>query len=397
MLFKLATRFLKSTEPRLLWKFMYNFGWKGMRAVQAYKKRLKNGQVYPAFLFMSVTNACNLNCQGCWVTQTKPVGNLDFDLMERIIVESKKMKSYFFGILGGEPFLNKDLFPIIERHPECYFQIFTNATLITEESAQRMRELGNITPLVSIEGLEEVSDIRRGGDNVYARTMQGLQHLHGAKLITGVATSVCKSNFDELVSEDFVKRVMDLGVQYLWYYIYRPVGPRPTTELALDEDQILKLREFMVDIRCRVPLIIVDAYWNEKGEALCPGGVGISHHINATGDVEPCPVVQFADENIRDSDDMVSQIANSEFLGDFRSMVCKLTRGCILMDYPDELKKHVETHNVNDTTGRGTGIEELAAMQRVPCHHVPGKEIPEKCWFYKLAKKNWFFGFGAYG
>ena len=29
--------------------------------------------------------------------------------------------------------------------------------------------------------------------------------------------------------------------------------------------------------------------------------------------------------------------------------------------------------------------------------HQPGQEIPEKHWMYRLAKKHYFFGFGAYG
>jgi len=30
-------------------------------------------------------------------------------------------------------------------------------------------------------------------------------------------------------------------------------------------------------------------------------------------------------------------------------------------------------------------------------HHLSGAEIPEKHWLYRIAKKYWFFGFGAYG
>ena len=29
--------------------------------------------------------------------------------------------------------------------------------------------------------------------------------------------------------------------------------------------------------------------------------------------------------------------------------------------------------------------------------YLPGQEIPEKSFFYRFAKKHWFFGFGAYG
>ena len=41
MVAKLAARMLTTVDKRLLWKFAYNFGYKGMRSVQKYKKRLK--------------------------------------------------------------------------------------------------------------------------------------------------------------------------------------------------------------------------------------------------------------------------------------------------------------------------------------------------------------------
>jgi MoaA/NifB/PqqE/SkfB family radical SAM enzyme len=306
-------RMLREVSPRLLWKFAYTFGWKGMRAVDKFKKRVKKGEYFPAFLFFSMTGACNLKCQGCWVKTDDP-SSLSLEQMEKIIVTAKSKGSHFFGLLGGEPFMHDGLFELIGRHPDCYFQIFTNGTLITREIAQTMAKLGNVTPLISIEGLETVSDERRGGTNVFERSMEGLRHCRDAKLVIGVATSACKSNYDDLVSDEFVQRVIDAGAHYLWYYVYRPVGPRPTPELALTEEQVLGLRQFMVDARCRHKIAIVDAYWNHKGEALCPASTGISYHIGPNGAIEPCPVVQFADANIDDSDDLTSTICTSQFV-----------------------------------------------------------------------------------
>ena len=39
----MAKRVLLETDKRLLWKFAYNFGWRGMRSVQRFKKGLKKG------------------------------------------------------------------------------------------------------------------------------------------------------------------------------------------------------------------------------------------------------------------------------------------------------------------------------------------------------------------
>ena len=55
----LVFRTLRTTDLRLLWKFAYNFGYKSMRSVQRYKARLKRGETFPPFLYVSITNGCN--------------------------------------------------------------------------------------------------------------------------------------------------------------------------------------------------------------------------------------------------------------------------------------------------------------------------------------------------
>ncbi len=393
----LLKRMLTEPDKRLLWKFACNFGFKGMRAVEKFQQRLKRGDYFPAFLFISVTNACNLACQGCWVSQSNPPKQIAPDTLDNLIRECKAQGSFFFGILGGEPLLFDGLFEVFEKHPDCYFLLFTNGTLITDDVAGEMRRIGNISPLISIEGLADVSDVRRGGDGVYQQTLAGLAACKKNRLVTGVCTSVCKSNIDDLASEQFVSEIAALGAHYLWYYIYRPVGPRPTPGLALDPGQITALRRFIVDIRRTAPLMVVDAYWNDKGEAMCPAAVGMANHISPDGYVEPCPPLQFAKDNIGDGTGLFDLFNNSEFLRNFRTMCSGTTRGCIIMEHPDVLAGFVRDEGAVDSSGRGTFLAELDTLCPCASHHRPGEEIPENSWAYRFAKKHWFFGFGAYG
>ncbi len=393
----LMKRMLTEPDKRLLWKFAYNFGFKGMRSIEKFQKRLKRGEYFPAFLFLSVTNACNLACQGCWVSQTNPPKQIAPGTLDNVITECKAQGSCFFGILGGEPLLYDGLFKVFEKHPDCYFLLFTNGTMITDAVAKEMRRIGNISPLISIEGLEEVSDVRRGGNKVYEQTLAGLANCRANRLVTGVCTSVCKSNIDDLATEKFVNDAAAFGAHYLWYYIYRPVGPNPSPELALDAEQITRLRRFIVDIRLTAPLVVVDAYWDDKGRALCPAAVGIANHVSPDGYIEPCPPLQFAKDNIGDGTGLYDLFNHSEFLADFRRMCCKTTQGCIIMEHPDQLADFIKREDAVDSSGRGTLLAELGRTCPCGSHHQPGEEIPERSWAYRFAKKNWFFGFGAYG
>jgi hypothetical protein len=208
---------------------------------------------------------------------------------------------------------------------------------------------------------------------------------------------VTRNSIDDLVSEKFVAEIAKRGAHYLWYYIYRPVGPHPSPERALSKEQILQLRRFMVEQRPKAPLMLVDAYWDDAGRALCPAVSGIAHHIAPNGAIELCPVLQFARENIGDGTGLAEKFQQSEFIQAFRSATAQRTRGCIIMEDPQWLAKFAREQGAIDSSGRGTVFEELDSFTPCASHDIPGEEIPEKSWYYRFAKKHWFFGFGAYG
>jgi len=394
---RMIFRLLRGVDPACVWTLAWNMGVKGARTMRDFERRSKTGECFPPFLFLSLTHACNLRCQGCWARPAPPPAELSLEDADRVIEAAKRRGCRFFGLLGGEPLLYEKLFRLIERHPDCYFQVFTNGTLLTREAAERMRELRNVTPLISVEGLEEVSDLRRGGRDVYAKTMEALRWARQSRLFFGVATSVCRSNWSDLVADRFLEDLIDRGVHYLWYYIYRPVGPDPAPELCLSADEIVELRRFMVEARSRLPLLLLDAYWDDQGRAVCPAAMGISLHINPTGDIEPCPPIQFSKDNLADGPSVERLVTESSFLREFRTFAVKTTRGCVLLEDPSALRRFVISEKARDTTGRGTGLQELGEMATRPGHHQPGREIPEKSAVYRWAKRKWFFGFGAYG
>ena len=100
MIVGLSTRILRSVDKKALWKFAWNFGWKGMLSVQKYKKRLKQGQVFPPFLYLSIVNSCNLRCQGCWVDVAAEKSQIPLEDLNRLIDDAKAHGNSFFGLLG---------------------------------------------------------------------------------------------------------------------------------------------------------------------------------------------------------------------------------------------------------------------------------------------------------
>ena len=395
MIFKFITRIFKEVGPELRKIMFKNFCLKSAKTIKRFQKERCKDFYFPAFLFLSITNRCNLRCKGCWVSPTPP-NDMPIEQINKIIDDAKRQGRFFFGILGGEPLLHSELFSIFETHPDCYFQLFTNGTLLTKETAQKLKSVGNVTPLISLEGLEEESDSRRGGDNVFNTAIQGIENCTELGLFTGVASSICKSNYDELVNKKFIDFLISKKVHYMWYYIYRPVGPIPSPEKALSKEQITTLREFIVNIRLKAPILVIDSYWNHKGQPLCPANVGLSHHVNSFGQLEFCPPVQLYVDTLKDGD-TASIVKQSIFMKELRDATIKETDGCILLENPQLLAEISKKLGGMDSSGRSTFYDELSKLPKNPSHSSIEKPIPEKSFMYKIAKKSAFLGLGAYG
>jgi MoaA/NifB/PqqE/SkfB family radical SAM enzyme len=391
------TRIMRSCTGKVQ-RNLLRFVWNGRQAVGAFERRLQRKQpFFPAFLMLSITNQCNLRCRGCWVTQSTPPQQLSLAQLQGIISTAEKYSSRFFGILGGEPLFHPQLFTLFENNPQAYFLLFSNGTHLDQACAEKLAALGNVTPLISIEGLENESRRRRGRDDVFAQSLAGLRQAVQAGLFTGVSASINKHNFAELISREYLDFLIDQGVHYLWYYIYRPCGKDPDVQCALDEDEIFRLRQFLVEQRTSARILLIDAYWDAQGQALCPGTTGISHHIAPNGALEFCPVVQFCGGKLNaDASNLEELLQDNQYLADMRSFTAQLGRSCVLLESPRELEEFLRSKQAEDSSGRD-GWTELAGLQPLPSHGSRQRPLPEKSLCYRLAKKFYFFGFGAYG
>jgi len=159
MIRQLTHRLGHECTPRVIWKFARLFCWPSMLAVERLAARRRRGEIFPAFLFISLTTRCQLACRGCWTPHPGAPRDLPLVVFHRLVDEAKSCGIRFFGILGGEPLLytprddtasgkGRPLWRALAQHPDCYFQVFTNGFSLNDEDAASMAALGNVTPLV---------------------------------------------------------------------------------------------------------------------------------------------------------------------------------------------------------------------------------------------------------
>lgn len=396
MILKLAYRGMTNLSFRSTWKVLYLMVWKGFLAIRKYKKRRDKGELYPPFMFVALTNTCNLRCKGCWVEKEGDANYMDRKEVDAIVENSKKMGSHYVTLLGGEPMMYKEVWDVWKDHSDCYFQVITNGMFFKEEQAKRLSELGNVTPLISVDGWGPNNDERRG-QGVFKSLERGMDRLNENKVLFGIATTTTAKNLDEVLTDEYLEFFISKGAMYIWYYVYRPVGEHGFDEYCLTEEQLVEVRKRLIKLRRKHPIVIIDTYWTAEGEAFCPAAMGLGYHIGPKGSIEICPPLSFATDFVKDNDyDMVKTIQDSKFLKGFEGFVNDRTKGCVILENPQELVRYISDNGCEDVSGRDA-LAEINRIKPRHSHHLPGKEIPEDYWVYKLAKKNVFFGMGAAG
>ncbi len=205
--------------------------------------------------------------------------------------------------------------------------------------------------------------------------------------MTGVCTSLCQTNFD-LLSEKWLDRLIEMGVMYTWFHIYRPVGPDAKPELSLTPEQQLQCRKFVVEMRAKKPIVIVDAYYDGEGQALCPAATGFTHHISPWGDIEPCPIIQFAKESIHDErplKEVFQRVGVPPRLPrDRRRAHARLHRARAARPAGSSSPQR---HGARDTTARHAAVGRTRTRwTSAPASTTPARKSPKSRWAYRLAK-----------
>lgn len=304
----------------------------------------------PWAILMDPTSACNLHCVGCWAAEYGNKLNMSFETLDSIIEQGKKLGTYMYIYSGGEPLVRKDdIIKLCEKHSDCEFLAFTNATLIDEAFADEMLRVKNFVPAISVEGFEEATDFRRG-EGTYRAVVKAMEILKNKKLPFGISCCYTSKNADVIGSEEYFDDMIAKGAKFAWFFTYMPVGADAVPELMASAEQ----REFMYHqirkFRATKPLFTMD-FWND-GEYVkgCIAGGRCYLHINANGDIEPCAFIHYADSNIRDKT-LLEAFQSPLFMQYRKNQPFNENhlRPCPLLDNPGRLTSMVQESGAKST------------------------------------------------
>ncbi|WP_195598924.1 radical SAM protein [Longibaculum muris] len=345
-------RIINDIDPHVMQTTAVNFFINA--ALAGWPKQEANREKYqcniPWTILLDPTSACNLHCTGCWAAEYGNKLNLTYDEIDNIISQGKELGIYMYIYTGGEPLVRKDdLMRLCKKHSDCVFLCFTNATLIDEAFADQMLEVGNFVPAISLEGFEDATDGRRG-EGVYQKVIHAIELLHRKKLIYGISACYTSANFDSITSEEFYDKLIEMGVYFIWYFHYMPVGNDAVPALMPTPKQREEIYHRIRKYRVEKPLFAID--FQNDGEYVggCVAGGRRYLHINANGDVDPCVFIHYSDSNIREK--TLLEILQSPIMMAYHNAQPfneNMLRPCPMLENPEFLRAIVKESGAHST------------------------------------------------
>jgi len=201
------------------------------------------------------TRRCNLRCKHC--ESPTEGSNSEDELSKKEVLDGfKKIReqidmSNFSRVLvsGGEPFVRKDLIPVMFELSEMGYKnlsIQTNGTYIADnpEVLDKLRET-NVTGIgVAVDGLEETHDDFRQKKGTWKKAIKALDYSVDAGFQTTVSVTAHFGNINEI--PELYDRLSTRGIN--WFKI-TPIYPLGKTvvnqDLLLSVDQTRSLVDFL--------------------------------------------------------------------------------------------------------------------------------------------------------
>ena len=317
---------------------------------------------FPLEAYLYLTQNCNQRCMFCYNPRRKSSLMLSLDEWKNVIDKLIALRVCTIGVLGGEPFLEKNkLISILEyTNGKVHQAITTNGTAnggITKQQAKRLACFPNLEINVSLEsGNPDVHDAivgLNGALNIAKRTIENLVDAGVTVVLKMVATNC---NYQDL--PNLVKWAKGVGIAGAYVLDYMPEAGQTLKDfkkLSLNHESFFALidsieeykdddffvmkntRYRFVDMGTSIPIQSSLVY---KSSICTAGNIGI--HVMSDGDVFTCPLAignkKYKIGNVLNNSMM--QIWNSTVLSDFRErdsnklenktcIACSKYTGCI--------------------------------------------------------------------
>ncbi|MFH0870488.1 MAG: radical SAM protein [archaeon] len=317
------------------------------------------GRGFPTNINLALTLRCNQNCDMCFDKATLNKGDCELSYIEiKNFIDSVKGRSPLFFITGGEPFLYKDIFKVMEylRKNKLAFGVCTNGSALNDAMIRRLVHLAPANVVFSIHGLMDAHDKVTGRSGNYQRTKENIKLFCRLKKRTRVMINLVlmpenAAKLKQFITEAESWEVDAIRIQHLGFLTpaelkrHRSVWKKQMGEAspAIHELIISKpcfdFKETVKEIqgqRFNIPVWFKPYLKPEEVDSWYSDRFGVRRRclflwkgvfVASNGDVFPCHVIKLKLGNIKEKS--LEEIYNSEKAKKFRRAIKRgLMPGC---------------------------------------------------------------------
>lgn len=234
-----------------------------------------------------LTYRCNLSCIHCYIDK-RNLMEMNKNMVKSIIYQLYKLNCLELVLSGGEVFLYKDIFEIIEYARKLRFsiRIKTNGTLTGREEIEKLKNLGVNFVEVSLFSLSpDINDKITGIKGSLGKTLFTISEIERKKIPFRINTLLMKDNLNDY--EKFYRYFTKKGIDVSINYMISPMldGTTNNCSICIIDDEIINFERWRGTSQQK-KMIKKD---NEENDLICNAG-HISLYISPDGEVYPCGI-----------------------------------------------------------------------------------------------------------
>ncbi len=200
------------------------YGKKAANGVKGAHTQARSAAERRPVVVWNMTRTCNLKCIHCYSDSEarQYPGELSVDQARSMLEDLAGFGIPALLMSGGEPLAHPNFWDHLAYARELGLRtvLSTNATLITRETADRLKEAGVTYVGASLDGIGAVNNVFRGKPWAYERAVKGIRYCKAAGLSISLRMTMTRHNMEDLdgifefVREEDIERVCFYHLAY---------------------------------------------------------------------------------------------------------------------------------------------------------------------------------------
>ncbi|MFH1840840.1 MAG: PEP-utilizing enzyme, partial [Candidatus Shapirobacteria bacterium] len=259
------------------------------------------------FAQWDITGKCNLRCRHCRAWKLPIEKELSTEGGKNLLSQLYDLKIQVLNFSGGEPFLRKDIFKLLDYAKDFpLLTITTNGTLfLDKEYIKMLKPFKNVRVSLSLDGLEKFHDNFRRVSGTFKKAITAVKNLTEESIRTSIRFTL--TNLNENEAEPLFDFISKYKIESFNIRAVLPLGradvsmmPSAKRYREILENLFVKSRKKKIPIISGDPILLplfpelLGKVWDEMGEKMfsevCAGCLAGEEtlYIKPNGDVGVC-------------------------------------------------------------------------------------------------------------